>query len=237
MATSPLFPFVLWQPVDHAVLALGSIYIPSPSQFPGYTLHTSNFEFPCGLYFQDPDCPPWLLDSSCKVVVMCRRISSWMLLNFLEEFTESTMLAACLVCPVMPMMYLASYIQPLPKENFGPMHQNCLSWRFPFEKGYVNLFVNLWWQSVVFQVEYSRYNNMLTALGFLVALQMVRRLRVNGHIWAGCPCSSSSGTFRYTIFKLVFGYIFSTWQCFKINRGAPTLKIWGWLLRFGAPPT
>ena len=43
------------------------------------------------------------------------------------------------------------------------------------------------------EVQYSRYNCLLSGLGFVVALQMVRRLRPFGHIWAGCPCSSSWG--------------------------------------------
>ncbi len=46
------------------------------------------------------------------------------------------------------------------------------------------------------EVTYSRYNDILTALGFLVSLQMARRLAKYGHFFAGCPCSSSWSQLR-----------------------------------------
>lgn len=44
--------------------------------------------------------------------------------------------------------------------------------------------------SVCIEVTYSRHMDLMTAMGWLSALQAVRRLRPQGLLWAGCPCST-----------------------------------------------
>ncbi len=40
------------------------------------------------------------------------------------------------------------------------------------------------------KVDYSRHQNLLLTIGFVVALQTLRRVIKNGTVWLGVPCSS-----------------------------------------------
>lgn len=40
------------------------------------------------------------------------------------------------------------------------------------------------------KVNYSRHQNILLAMGFVVTLQTLRRVIKNGTVWLGVPCSS-----------------------------------------------